>query len=235
VCINASGSGSVPYSFDNPEEDYRLNAKNVFDILTAISRFNTRCRFLNFSSAAVYGNPSQLPISESEKTKPVSPYGFHKLISEQMCAEFYHLKKIKSCSMRVFSAYGEGLRKQLLWDIYQKSLKSLEIELFGTGDETRDFIHIRDLLSALECILDKSNFESDIVNLGTGIPTTIRETAELFASVIHPEVRIRFTGTSKAGDPLHLQADISKLKSFGFETSVGLQRGIDEYYQWVKQ
>ena len=119
ICINASGSGSVQYSIENPQEDYRLNAKNVFEILSAISKFNTRCRFLNFSSAAVYGNPETNPVSEKTRTKPLSPYGFHKLISEQICAEFYHLNKIKTCSMRVFSSYGEGLHKQLFWDIFQ--------------------------------------------------------------------------------------------------------------------
>ncbi|MEO8085527.1 MAG: SDR family oxidoreductase [Bacteroidota bacterium] len=234
VCINASGSGSVPYSIEHPDEDYRLNSRNVFDILSSISKFNMQCKFLNFSSAAVYGNPDVLPLSEKSRTKPVSPYGFHKLISEQICAEFYHLKKIRTCSMRVFSVYGEGLKKQLLWDMYQKSKQNPNIELFGTGEETRDFIHIKDLIHAIECILEKSAFEADVINVATGIPTAIREVAMIFTNTINTGLHIQFNGSVKQGDPLHLQAGIVLLSSYGFKSSVTLQEGLTDYFKWAE-
>jgi len=233
VCINASGSGNVSYSIEHPDEDYRLNAKNVFEILSAISRFNMQCRFLNFSSAAVYGNPESLPLTEKSRTKPLSPYGFHKLISEQICAEFYHLHKIHTCSMRVFSAYGEGLRKQLFWDIFQKSKQNQQVKLFGTGEETRDFIHISDLLAATECIIGRSHFQADVINVATGIPTSIAAAAELIASNI-PGISIQFAKTVKEGDPIHLEADISKLTSYGFHAGKSLKEGISDYYKWAE-
>ncbi len=232
-CINASGSGSVQYSIQHPDEDYRLNAKNVFDILNAISKFNSRCRFLNFSSAAVYGNPEILPVSEKSRTKPLSPYGFHKLISEQICAEYYHLKKVMTCSMRVFSVYGEGLRKQLFWDIFQKARQNDVVELFGTGEETRDFIHIIDLLGAIDCILEKSNFEADVINVANGIPLTIAEVASISTSILSG-VKIHFNNIVKPGDPIHLEADIGKLISYGFSVSVDFKKSVGEYYKWVE-
>jgi UDP-glucose 4-epimerase len=234
VCINASGSGSVPYSIDHPDEDYRLNAKNVFDILNSISNFNSRCRFLNISSAAVYGNPEVLPIKEKSRTKPLSPYGFHKLISEQICAEYYHLKKIKTCSLRVFSAYGQGLRKQLFWDIYQKSKREGAVELFGTGEETRDFIHINDLTLAIECIINNSNFETDIVNVGSGKGILIKIATSEFLRIMNIDKEICFTARVKEGDPICMEADISKLRSYGFSPAVGLEDGLTQYSKWVQ-
>ena len=234
ICINASGSGSVPYSIEHPEEDYKLNAKNVFDILNAMSRFNSQCRFLNFSSAAVYGNPDTLPVSEKSRTKPLSPYGFHKLISEQICAEFYHLKKIRTCSMRVFSAYGEGLKKQLFWDIYQKAKNHQVVELFGTGEESRDFIHVKDVLQAIDCIVEKSNFEADIVNVATGMNTSIKYAAETFLKNLDPGKQISFTSKVKEGDPFGIQANISRLESYGFAPGIKLEEGLSRYSEWIQ-
>jgi UDP-glucose 4-epimerase len=234
ICINASGSGSVPYSIDHPDEDYKLNAKNVFDILNSISNFNSRCRFLNISSAAVYGNPEKLPITEKSRTKPLSPYGYHKLISEQICAEYYHLKKIKTCSLRVFSAYGQGLRKQLFWDIYQKSKKDEAVELFGTGEETRDFIHINDLTLAIECIINSSSFEADVVNVGSGTGIPVKTAAAEFLRIMNSDKEVCFTAKVKQGDPICMEADITKLKSYGFNPVVALENGLIQYSAWIQ-
>ena len=136
--------------------------------------------------------------------------------------------------MRVFSAYGEGLRKQLFWDVYQKSKKNSVIELFGTGEETRDFIHIEDILIAIECIIEKSSFEADVVNVATGVAQTVKETASTFAAVINPKLKVHFNGISKQGDPIHLQADVSKLFLYGFKMSVTLQQGIADYCKWAE-
>ncbi|RIW11801.1 SDR family oxidoreductase, partial [Algoriphagus lacus] len=79
VCINCSGAANVGDSLINPLRDFQLNTLNVFKILDAIRTFQPTCKFINLSSAAVYGNPVILPISESALTLPLSPYGFHKM------------------------------------------------------------------------------------------------------------------------------------------------------------
>ena len=85
VCINASGSANVAFSFQNPFIDFNLNVANVSKILDAIYKHNSECKFINFSSAAVYGNPKYLPIDENHSNNPISPYGLHKLQSENFC------------------------------------------------------------------------------------------------------------------------------------------------------
>jgi len=175
ICLNASGNGSVPVSISNPLLDFELNVSNTIKILDAIRLHNPACKYIHLSSAAVYGNPACLPVTEQMELKPLSPYGWHKLYSEQICKEYFLLHNIKTINLRIFSVYGENLRKQLFWDIFQKSLQSKNIELFGTGLETRDFIYIQDLMQAINCVLERGLFNGESVNVSSGIETTIKK------------------------------------------------------------
>ena len=88
-CLNCSGAASVPDSFKHPLRDFSLNTYNVAKILEAIRRHAPNCRFINLSSAAVYGNSISLPITESSAGQPVSPYGQHKLMAETLCQQYH--------------------------------------------------------------------------------------------------------------------------------------------------
>ena len=120
-CLNASGAANVPFSFENPFMDYELNVINVMRMLEAIRLISPETAFINISSAAVYGTPSRLPVGEDADIAPISPYGWHKRQSEVLCSEHAELYGLRTCSMRVFSAYGPGLKKQLFWDLFQKT------------------------------------------------------------------------------------------------------------------
>lgn len=235
VCIYAGGNGSVPLSLEQPELDFQLNVNNVYSTLQAISSYHPSCKFIHLSSAAVYGNPANLPISEDAAIQPLSPYGWHKYLAELVCKEFYELKKIPTCSLRIFSVYGEGLRKQLFWDIYRKSQTTDKLELFGTGQESRDFIYIKDLCKAIDCILKSAAFNGESINVASGIETTIKEAASSFLSHYKPSATLHFNQHAKPGDPSNWRADITKLKSFGFEYSISLHNGLLQYSQWLKE
>lgn len=99
-----------------------------------------------------------------------------------------------------------------MWDIYQKYLNTGRIDLFGTGNETRDFIHISDILRALELILAYQGPE-EIFNVANGEEVSIRELAEIYAAQLGEKTDIvRFNGETKVGDPQNWRADISLLK-----------------------
>lgn len=234
VCINCSGAASVPQSIENPYRDYLLNTVNVFKLLDGIRLYQPQCKFLNLSSAAVYGNPETLPIGEDAILKPLSPYGIHKMQSEQICQEFFNYYNIKTCSVRIFSAYGAGLKKQLFWDMYQKFVKDETIDLFGTGNETRDFIYIDDIVKAINCIVTKGGFNNEVVNIANGEEFTIRHVANTFKTLLQSNKNIRFNKKMKPGDPLNWRADISLITSMGYTPSVGLAEGIRKYIQWLK-
>ncbi|WP_225976390.1 NAD-dependent epimerase/dehydratase family protein [Mucilaginibacter ginsenosidivorax] len=234
-CINASGNGSVPVSINQPVFDFELNVTNTIKLLDAIRVHNPDCKFINMSSAAVYGNPAQIPVKETLQANPLSPYGWHKLYSEHICKEYYYLYNLKTINLRLFSVYGEFLKKQLFWDTYQKALRSKNIELFGSGFETRDFIYISDLMNAINCIIKRGLFNGEAVNIASGIQTTIKEAAETFCRAIDPELVITFNNIVKPGDPLNWKADISIVRSFGFEPKVNIEEGLINTAKWLKE
>lgn len=235
VCINASGSAHVRFSFENPSKDFELNVINVQKILVAIRDFNKDCKFINFSSAAVYGNPQVLPIIEDSICKPLSPYGFHKLQSELLLTEYHNFFGLNTCSLRVFSAYGPRLRKQLFWDLYQKSLKGDVLSLYGTGNETRDFIYIDDLMQIIDLVIQNAIFQGTIYNVANNIETTIENAAQIFIDKFCREKKVVFNREIKVGDPNIWVADISKLKRMGYKQKINIQEGLKRYGAWLKE
>jgi len=233
LCVNCSGAANVPESLKNPLHDYSLNTINVFSILEAIRRFQPGCKFINLSSAAVYGNPKHLPVKEDSIPDPLSPYGFHKLQAEQICKEFYDFYNINTCSLRIFSVYGPGLKKQLFWDLYSKAKSGVPFSLFGTGNESRDYIYILDLVRVIEMIAQHSAFNADIINVANGVEILIKDVVSIFFGLFDHEIRYSFSGETREGDPVNWMADITKLVSYGYQPAFTIERGLENYYKWV--
>jgi dTDP-glucose 4,6-dehydratase/UDP-glucose 4-epimerase len=235
VCINCSGSANVSDSFKCPENDFILNVVNVFKIVEAIHCFNAKCKFINLSSAAIYGNPQVFPIKEDNPVKPISPYGWHKWQSEIICKEYSTLYNISTIALRIFSVYGGGLKKQLFWDIFQKTKTADRITLFGTGYESRDFIYINDLINAINIIIENAEFDGEAINVSSGIETTIKEAVYIFCKNIRSNIEICFSNISKEGDPINWKADIEKLQSYGFRNKYSIKSGLELTAKWMKE
>lgn len=235
VCINCSGAASVPFSLERPFHDFQLNALNVYKILESIRRFNSECKYINLSSAAVYGNPEKIPIQESFRLAPVSPYGVHKYLAEQICKEFTDFWRLQTCCIRIFSAYGPRLKKQLLWDIYKKAQKDGDLELFGTGDESRDFIYVTDVVSIINRAILYSDFNCDILNAANGEQITISHISKLMIEAMGISKKVVFNQITRKGDPLNWEADIQKIVSIGYSPKVDIAAGIKKYVLWLRE
>lgn len=233
VCINCSGAASVPDSIKNPQRDFMLNTVNVFKQLDAIRKHNPNCKYINLSSAAVYGNPEYLPIDESSSLNPISPYGVHKKMAEDICQSFYDHFQIQTCSLRIFSAYGVGLKKQLFWDLHQKSKQGQAVSLFGTGAETRDFIYVSDVVNAMDCVIKQARFEHDIINVANGEQLSIKTVAKTFFDIYNPQIAVTFQNEERQGDPSNWVANIEVLKGLGFQAHTDLNSGLTQYISWL--
>lgn len=232
-CINAAGNGNVNFSVTNPEDDFTSNVSFTFQLLTLLRQHAPNCKYLHISSAAVYGNPEVLPVKENSVLKPVSPYGWHKMISEQICEEFYNLYGIHSAIIRPFSVYGPGLKKQIFWDVYKKSKENIDaIELWGNGSEARDFIFITDLMRAIHAIMDSGSFGADIYNVASGKMTYIKDVVDIFLKKMAINKSISFNGIHHAGNPFQWQADTTKLHSLGFDVAVSMEEGLTVLSDW---
>ena len=235
VCINCSGAANVPFSLEKPFNDFRLNTLNVIKMLEAIRITSPQCKFITMSSAAIYGNPESLPIQETAKTAPVSPYGYHKTMTEMICNEYFRFWGVKTCCLRIFSAYGPRLKKQLFWDMYNKFTTQDSITLWGTGDETRDFIYISDLINIVNLAIKYSSFNGEVVNVANGKQITIKEVALTFTKALNTQKRIVFNNSVRPGDPLYWEADISTIKSWGYKQKINLEEGVNNYISWLKE
>ena len=224
--INASGSAHVGFSFEHPEKDYELNVYNVKVILDAIRKHRPACKFINFSSAAVYGNPVALPIREDAPLSPLSPYGKHKLEAESLLQHYAREYGLSTLSLRVFSAFGPGLRKQLFWDLFQKwRTQNGTVRLFGTGRESRDFIFIDDVVRAVDVVLHSALLDGRGINIASGIETSIETAANTFLQALNEPYTLVFSGEVKQGDPVNWLADLTQLQGMGFTISVPFAEG----------
>lgn len=235
ICINAAGKGSVPYSVEHPVPDFELNSLETIRLLDTIRRISPSCIYFHISSAAVYGNPAKLPVSEADPISPLSPYGWHKLISEHICKEYSSIYGVKTVVIRPFSVYGPGLKKQLLWDLYQKMVQNVSsMELLGTGQETRDFIFIKDLVACVDLLSVKAEKSGQVYNVASGSETCIRTIAEMMADRFGWKGTIRFNQQQRKGDPINWKADISKITNFGFQPGIPITEGISKTVLWLK-
>jgi len=232
--INASGSTDVKRSNELPLNDFEKNTLNVYEILSIIKVKNPDAKFINISSGAVYGNKNSAAI-ETDKLNPVSTYGFNKKMAENICEHFYNQFKISSYSLRIFSAYGPGLKRQLFWDLYKKSLKTNQIELYGDSTDYRDFIYIDDICEFINIIIDKNISGYHVFNLSSGLLTTIESAVKIFFNILDKNLKYSFSGNSIQGYPKGVFADISKAKKFGFVPKYTLEQGLKKTIEWIKE
>lgn len=232
--IHCAGRASVGFSVTDPAADFYSSPVLTFEILNSLRLYAVKCKFILISSAAVYGNPITLPVSETSPTNPISPYGFHKLQCEQICMEFARVYGLKTASVRIFSAYGTGLHRQVLWDICRQALMKRQLKLQGTGKESRDFIHAVDIVSALYIVLEKAPMKGEAYNLATGRETTIQELGKLILNSLNLDITMEFDGVIPTGNPLNWRADISKLQSLGFTPMLTLEKGVANYSEWCR-
>lgn len=235
LLVHCAAPASVPASVEDPATDRQGSAGVLGDLLERVRGLPSAPRFLLLSSAAVYGDPASLPISEQQELRPVSPYGRHRAECEELLRDAAGEWGLEAATMRIFSAYGPGLERQILWDATQKGIRDGRIELMGTGRESRDFIHAEDVAAAALAITEGGEFGGESYNVASGVETTIAELAGLIASALElGEDAVGFDGSSRPGDPINWRADISKLEALGFSPAVAIEDGVRDYVEWVQ-
>lgn len=236
IWINAAGSGDVQLSLTKPEIDYNANVELVRLLLELKLKISPTGIFVHFSSAAVYGNPIKLPIAENDELNPITPYGEHKLLSEQICRKYANDFGLKTIVFRPFSIFGIGQTKLILWDVFQKyNQGDKPILLFGNGKESRDFLHIHDLIQLVIVAVNhslKNNIYFDVYNAASGLETEINSVTNIIKPILSNS-QFEFTGNVRVGDPRNWKANIKKANQIGFYPKVKLENGIIEYYNWL--
>jgi UDP-glucose 4-epimerase len=233
LIIHCAGSGSVGFSMAHPSQDFDRTVVTTRDVLEYARLHRPRTRVVVPSSASVYGNAGDIPISVNAPLCPVSPYGMHKKMAEELCFSYARHFGISVAIVRLFSVYGVGLRKQLLWDACMKLARG-PATFGGTGQETRDWLHVEDaarlLLSA--GLADPSSQLT--VNGATGVGVPIRRIVETIAQAFGGTGDVRFSGGGRPGDPLHLVADMRGNEALNWRPLHSLDTELERFVEWFK-
>ena len=231
VILHCAGSGSVKFSMNHPFQDFQRTVSTTAAVLEFIRLQSPDTRMVYPSSAAVYGVVEKLPIDILAPLQPISPYGVNKKMAEDLCQAYTKHFGVSAAIIRLFSIYGNTLRKQLLWDACAKLIRNENI-FFGSGLERRDWLHIDDAAALLFNASEKSSPDCPTVNGGTGKGTSSREIlTELFSCFGRSDTP-EFNGATRPGDPVDYIADISR--TWNWKPIKNLQEGIREYVEWYK-
>ena len=234
LVVHCGGNGSVGYSLANPLQEFAKTVQGTVELLEFLRVSRSKALLVYPSSAGVYGAKDDAPIKESDSLNPVSPYGYHRRMAEELLESYSKNYGIRVAVIRFFSIYGPGLTKQLLWDASSKlrAAGNTESIFWGTGEETRDWIYSKD---AVELILavSKSTQRFSVLNGANGVRVTVRETLEVLRFALAVDTKIVFNGAAREGDPRFYHADVSKALALGWKPSTGLSEGISNYVRWL--
>jgi UDP-glucose 4-epimerase len=224
TCVHLAALVNVEDSIRDPDKTMDVNVKGTINILDACSH-NHIDNFVFASSAAVYGHPIRIPITEEHQLKPISPYGISKLLAEKNVSAYMNSSKIRNTiSLRIFNAYGEGQLGNV--SVITKFAKRLSMGLapviHGTGMQKRDFVSITDVVNAvvlsIKAVEDRNGrLESaspSIFNIGTGVATTIKDLCEQMIKLSGMDLQPTYAEGNDEADINASCADITKAKNF---------------------
>lgn len=229
LIIHCAGSGSVGGSYSNKSNDYLENFRTTQDTLEYCRMKYSIKKLIFISSAAIYGNFVNL-----KKIKPLSPYGRNKLLAENLCIKYHKKYELDLAVLRLFSVYGDGLKKQLIWEACKK-LRNNNLIFYGDGEESRSWINIKDVIRAIICVIkDKKPF------LITDIAPKKQVKVKDILSIVSKNFKINsknlsFNGIKKKGYPNHQKIILKNIFKLGWKPTVTLERGIKKYVKWFNK
>lgn len=227
LILNLAGGASVAASVRDPARDFHRTVSMTVTLLDFIKNRAPRARLVAVSSAAVYGGGHAGPIPEDAELNPISAYGHHKHLMEQTVAFWGRAYGVSSVIVRLFSVYGVGLRKQMIFDLCSRLAAAPEkLVIWGSGAETRDWLAIQDAARLLLEVVPLATPDAPIYNGCTGEARRVADVAGLLGEAWGLNTKISFDGVVRPGDPQHLVGSVERLKTVPFEPRVSLEEGV---------
>ncbi len=246
VIFHIAGCASTIKAFDDPAKDLKTNVLGTINIINAAIKYKVP-RILYASSMTSYGVPERLPVSETQATRPISYYGITKYAAERYILATGTRDdlpvKINATAFRMFNVYG---RRQSLTNPYQgvvsifigNALRDEQVTIFGDGEQSRDYVHIKDVADAWIGAIDNKKSFGEVFNLGSGMRISVNTLIDIILKsfgksrkshkVVYKEAR--------PGDQRHMQADIGKAKKLlGWKVRINFEDGMADTIEWAKE
>jgi UDP-glucose 4-epimerase len=242
--VHLAAQASVAASIKDPAHDWAVNVEGTRAVARAAASAGVRM-MLSASSAAVYGDPVELPLIETARKQPASPYGHSKLAAEEVLAGELISAGAEFASFRFSNVYGprqdsagEGGVVAVFLD---RVVSGEQVVIHGTGEQTRDFIYVGDVVSAISAAL---GFEGSLregggagpaYNIATGTRTSVSELVETLAGICGSDIRTAHAA-AREGDILHSSLDSTKARRvFRWDARIALDIGLAATYGWLTE
>ncbi|HTU57839.1 MAG TPA: SDR family NAD(P)-dependent oxidoreductase [Polyangiales bacterium] len=236
--IHLAAQTSVVRSVESPLHDLRANYTSTMNIADFARRSGAK-RMVFASSAAIYGDVETVPVRESVPAAPLSPYGLHKLASEQ-CLRYHALvHNVPASVFRFFNVYGPRQDPNspytgVISIFINRSLQNLPLTIFGDGAQTRDFVFVGDIarMLAKAALSDRLGFS--LANLGTGNATSVTQLAKEVVRLCNSTSTISY-GPARAGEIKHSLAAIDQARELlDYAPEVALAEGLEQTVNWYR-
>jgi UDP-glucuronate 4-epimerase len=239
VIVHLAARAGVRPSLEDPKLYVDVNVYGTIKLLEAAREAGVR-KFVFASSSSVYGVSHADKFRETDSTDhPLSPYGATKKAGELLCHTYHYLFGMSIACLRFFTVYGPRQRPDLaIRKFVRLALDEKELPVFGNGKSSRDYTHIRDILSGIEGAIHWCDAESpryDIFNLGSSHPVVLNDMIQMIEEAVGKPIR-RLTLPDQLGDVPRTYADCSKAeRELGFKQSVDFREGLREFVEWMRE
>ncbi len=228
--IHLAAIVSVPLSIEKPLLVNDVNVRGTLNLLEASLKADVK-RFIYASSCAVYGEADRLPINEDCPTNPISPYAVSKLAAENYCKVFHENYGLNTLCLRYFNVYGPRQARNSYSGVITQFINRLKQGkppiIYGDGEQTRDFVHVKDIVEANMLALNCQHGFGEVINVGTGKSTTINELANLLMEFFGQAHLKPVYRPPREGDIRDSYADIGKAeKMLGYKSMIMMKEGI---------
>ncbi|MGA1819448.1 MAG: NAD-dependent epimerase/dehydratase family protein [Thermoplasmatota archaeon] len=227
----------VTSSFLDPRLDLEVNYLGTMNVLDHAARSGAR-KVVFTSSAAVYGDTDRLPTDEGAPLEPMSPYGLHKMASERLMEIYRQQYGLKYVAARLFNVFGPRQDPDnpycgVISKFIHRSVKGEPLLIYGDGEQTRDFIFVKDVAEVL--IKAASSDLTGTLNVATGRETTVNELADAVARISGKELKKVYLPERK-GEIVRSVADVGSLREKLFqEDATELREGLRETSRWLEK
>ncbi len=245
--LHQAALGSVPRSIEEPLGSNTANVTGHLALLEAARRAGVR-RFVYASSSSVYGDSPTMPKVEEALGRPLSPYAVTKLTNELYATAYGHLHGMETVGLRYFNVFGPrqdpgGAYAAVIPKWIAAMLAGDEVRINGTGDISRDFCYVKNVVQAnlLAATVEAPEALNQAYNIAVGRRTTLDELFALLRDRLaprHPALAGRkpVYGPFRSGDVMHSLADIGKAcRLLGYEPTHSIEQGLDESLAWYER
>jgi UDP-glucose 4-epimerase len=234
--LHLAAIASVPFSIAHPLIAHRVNVQGFLNVLEAIRESKRPIRLVYASSAAVYGNTELLPCAEDHPLAhaPLSPYAMHKINNEQYARLYSRLYGLQALGLRYFNVYGAGQDPESPYAGVISRFLSMHqagqpLHIFGDGKQSRDFIHVSDVVRAN--VLALMSDYTGILNIATGEPQTLLQLAYYIESLAELPLQYQFLAPREGDIRASFAATWLARDALGFESTIPLQEGVRMSFQ----